>query len=391
MSGRRYASNTWMRESTSTVTREQGDTVMDYSITPEAAQLLASADAGGVPSFIPHSMRRIAAENGIDIDGDTTPEIIVAALRRKRDRSAKMEETPASSATAHVQLPNLLLGRLLDQGKASAYAVHLLAIKMSKGLGFVLNNKHLEKNYGISDHGFRKLGLPLLTRTGVLEREQPGGREFATEKLAETAGGRGYVAIPDALLTQDSDLIALIMSWIKPGIWDFLGSDVEARRRPVRLGPLPSPTPGCCGGGQQLEETAKERRYAQRHSGGRGAGGSTSCIRAMAQPYSPSNDLRPTTRSPVEDVRTLARASSRRGGSAYALLDELRDIFGAGETFTLTPKVMARRGVLPGWTRERYENARDVLLRTGYIELVSAFAMTLKGPVAARYRLANLG
>jgi hypothetical protein len=93
----------------------------------------------------------------------------------------------------------------------------------------------------------------------------------------------------------------------------------------------------------------------------------------------------------MDDVRTLARASVWHGSSAYALLDELRDLVGSGETFTLTPKTMARRGVLPGWTRERYENARDVLLRTGYIVRVSAFAMTPTGPVAARYVLTEKG
>jgi hypothetical protein len=93
----------------------------------------------------------------------------------------------------------------------------------------------------------------------------------------------------------------------------------------------------------------------------------------------------------VEDVRTLARASSRHAGSAYVLLDHMRDCFEPGEIFAITPKVLVRLGVLPGWTRERYENARDVLLRVGYIERVSAFALTPAGPVAARYRLANLG
>ena len=125
---------------------------------------------------------------------------------------ANAEAAASSTATAHVQLPNHLLGRLLDQGRASAYAVHLLAIKMTKGPGFVLNNKHLEKNYGISDHGFRKRGLPVLKRSGVLDRQQSGGREFATETLAETARGDRYVAISDALLTQDSDLVALILA-----------------------------------------------------------------------------------------------------------------------------------------------------------------------------------
>jgi hypothetical protein len=41
----------------------------------------------------------------------------------------------------HARIPVDLLGRLLDHGKASAYAVHLLAIKLFKGAGYVLNKK----------------------------------------------------------------------------------------------------------------------------------------------------------------------------------------------------------------------------------------------------------
>ena len=42
-------------------------------------------------------------------------------------------------------MPNNLLGRLLDHGRVSAYAVHLLAIKYGKGPGFALKETDADK------------------------------------------------------------------------------------------------------------------------------------------------------------------------------------------------------------------------------------------------------
>ena len=48
---------------------------------------------------------------------------------------------------------------------------------------------------------------------------------------------------------------------------------------------------------------------------------------------------------------------------------------------------MARDNVVPGWTRERYEKARDLLLLAGLVYKVAAVRSTAEGRVAAQYRL----
>ncbi len=137
-----------------------------------------------------------------------SPDVAQSAYR-DAVRPARTDTAP--KAGPFTKVPSELLGPVLDHGKPSAFAAHLLAIKHHFGSGFVLNNKHCKETFGISDHGFRKAGLPLLKRTGTIERKQPGGRKFAIEKLAEPSG-RGYVDIPDTLLTQSSDLVGFVLA-----------------------------------------------------------------------------------------------------------------------------------------------------------------------------------
>jgi hypothetical protein len=97
----------------------------------------------------------------------------------------------------------------------------------------------------------------------------------------------------------------------------------------------------------------------------------------------------------MKEAFELARAHRRHGPNAYMLLLQLRgdyaDLCRVGGTFTITPKVRARAGDPFRWTRERYENSRNVLLRTGFIEQVEPFRMTESGPRPARYRLTIKG
>jgi hypothetical protein len=51
-----------------------------------------------------------------------------------------------------------------------------------------------------------------------------------------------------------------------------------------------------------------------------------------------------------------------------------------GETFCITPKAMAKADVIPGWTRERYETARDLLLLSGLVEKVADLKEPLINP-----------
>jgi hypothetical protein len=95
------------------------------------------------------------------------------------------------------RMPVDLLGKLLDHGHASAYAVHLLAIKCLKGPGFVLNEKAVEKCYRIKRPSFQA-GLRLLRGAGVLKRWQPCRTTWAVEQLAP--GKAGYVPLTEELL-----------------------------------------------------------------------------------------------------------------------------------------------------------------------------------------------
>ena len=91
------------------------------------------------------------------------------------------------------------------------------------------------------------------------------------------------------------------------------------------------------------------------------------------------------------ELDELCRLRQRNGPDAFALLMRLRIEHSAacrrGETFSITPKAMAKAGVIPGWTRERYETARDLLLLSGLIERVSDLKITRQGRIGARYRL----
>src|SRR4029453_9015117 len=76
------------------------------------------------------------------------------------DRSARIEDNARNaedaSGTTRVRVPSNLLGKLLDHGKTSAYAVHLLAIKCGKGAGFVLNETDFEKPHNNQSASWRR-------------------------------------------------------------------------------------------------------------------------------------------------------------------------------------------------------------------------------------------
>ncbi len=119
---------------------------------------------------------------------------------------------PKESDSANKQLrrvPAKLLGRILDHGKASAYAVHLLAIKCAHGNGFVLNERDVGKRYNISRCNFQA-GIRRLKQAGVLERAQPNHRDYARETLVEAGGG--YVLFPESLLQESSKVIAFVLA-----------------------------------------------------------------------------------------------------------------------------------------------------------------------------------
>ena len=100
---------------------------------------------------------------------------------------------------------------------------------------------------------------------------------------------------------------------------------------------------------------------------------------AQAGKLRPPSALR--TRTAISALDRLCRLSPRLGPDAMALLLMLQAQHTArcrrGETFSITPRSMAAHGVIPGWTRERYERARDLLLETGFG--CPAFALSQHG------------
>ena len=97
------------------------------------------------------------------------------------------------------------------------------------------------------------------------------------------------------------------------------------------------------------------------------------------------------TRTAISALDRLCRLSSRLGPDAMALLLMLQAQHTArcrrGETFAITPRAMADHEVIPGWPRERYERARDLLLEAGLVVLVSPHIR--KGRKAAQYALVD--
>ncbi|MEO1472486.1 MAG: bifunctional DNA primase/polymerase [Pseudomonadota bacterium] len=101
-----------------------------------------------------------------------------------------------------------------------------------------------------------------------------------------------------------------------------------------------------------------------------------------------------TARLTMEEIRLLARAGSV-GCSAQMLLCVLRMMHGArvarGQTFAITPKAMACKQVIPGWTRQRYERARDVLLEAGFLTRIREHSTASDGRRrSAQYTLASV-
>jgi hypothetical protein len=132
------------------------------------------------------------------------------------DAAQSRQDTPprggGDASALLTSVPCNLLGKVLDHGRASIYAAHLLAIKTcsaSGGKTRVLNEKHVLVHYGI---GWRKFqsGMRLLRKTGViLDRKQTGRRSYAIETLAPASDN--FVLIDQRLLKEGSPLVAFVL------------------------------------------------------------------------------------------------------------------------------------------------------------------------------------
>ena len=92
-----------------------------------------------------------------------------------------------------------------------------------------------------------------------------------------------------------------------------------------------------------------------------------------------------------DDIDLLSRVDARRAPFAFVLLTKLRKEHAArsrrGETFAISPQAMSNGDVVPGWTRETYEKARNLLVETGLVVQVKAFQQSSRGRTAAQYAL----
>jgi hypothetical protein len=87
----------------------------------------------------------------------------------------------------------------------------------------------------------------------------------------------------------------------------------------------------------------------------------------------------------------LLHENPKIAGDAYLLLGTLRMEHSArcsrGETFAIDVNAMARDNVLNGWTRERYQRAKDLLLHVGLSICVEAHRTLKGGRNAAQFTL----
>lgn len=114
---------------------------------------------------------------------------------------------------------------------------------------------------------------------------------------------------------------------------------------------------------------------------------------AQSGKLQPLSTYRGTLKTSHGELDALGRISPKHGPDALVLLLKLRAVHTArcrrGESFCLTPQSMANKGVLIGWTRERFQNARDVLLEAGMIVQVAPFRRNGGQRQGAQYRLAT--
>ena len=91
------------------------------------------------------------------------------------------------------------------------------------------------------------------------------------------------------------------------------------------------------------------------------------------------------------DFDALFSLDPKTAADAFALLARFNFDHSArckrGETFAINPTTMKSAQVLPGWSRERYEAARDLLLKAGLIKCVQPFRMIKGERRAAQYSL----
>ena len=78
------------------------------NVTPEAIELLAKVDAGGVPTYRTNNLDRIAKENGIVITRQDTPNTIISKLRQKLTEPVDEVVRPSAREVIESETPETL-------------------------------------------------------------------------------------------------------------------------------------------------------------------------------------------------------------------------------------------------------------------------------------------
>lgn len=108
------------------------------ALTPEAEQLLAAVEAGGTPAFMTRNLKRVAAENGIDVTPDFTPNDVVDALRQRATAAVQAPE-PRPFDLWRAEAPPTSLQEAqaaVEESRAQGYDGHVV-IQHGEGFGFV--------------------------------------------------------------------------------------------------------------------------------------------------------------------------------------------------------------------------------------------------------------
>lgn len=108
-----------------------------------------------------------------------------------------------------IKLSNAHIGRILDRGRTSMHALHLLAIKVARGPEWVLNEKHVSTAHAIGRRSFRD-GIKCLQDAGIIVREQQFARRYATEDILP-ADTMGFTRIPRIVLSEPSDVVSFVI------------------------------------------------------------------------------------------------------------------------------------------------------------------------------------
>lgn len=123
---------------TATAASEQKPNTSTNTLTQEAQDLVASVDAGGVPGFVNNRMRKIAKDNGVQVEATDTPLSIVNKLRAVGVNPAPTSATSPNLTASMATTPSkavlqTIAAASLDPLKANPASINLIASMATRG------------------------------------------------------------------------------------------------------------------------------------------------------------------------------------------------------------------------------------------------------------------